>query len=692
MKIEWGDSLFLIYTGIKCVYNVYLLDRMSSKKPRGSVLPQIQRESDGDGDMRRRKNQGGEAAPVDPIDLVSTISGFEEVLDEIQRRSGEKESNQEDIMIEASRLNDGIKGLKQRMYLEKISDRDGSLTRRIKKLEDILLRQYGLKFENLDPQTEHTKFAASYILSFWDTLKSSEYYDLSEPEQGRLQKILQEVLPVEAIRYLQSLNPGLPMDLLEDKVNKELSVKMRYLLDNAKNDMTAYFGINSMTGALDCLDWEEYSQLPETDEKLRLLKLAIQTSIKTSLQKTTFAENLSSIVQTALYKPVKALTAVGSAAVFGATATSFVPVLTVAGSAVGDAAAALVSNPQFVEVIKTMTSNPKSTFAFVTYVITNAPTLLDGLYLHFGINRDGPEGQRLRSLVDRMNEDYMAYRERDFVGPIPASILTFHDALLSMYSLVYRTIYRQSGELGNAFRTIFRAPGAALEFCKSVKEKIGDGFQNFVQFLRDPDQPLSDERHAWFHDNFRAALFLHEDLSETEEARARLVSLSVSDRREYEIFQARLDRLMAADAAENPELYNQMSDTLEAQTDSLPFTADDMEKFERTVPAHHDPAQTIFDPHGTPLESNPEPKTFGEADMLHAFRGAVLRGDMGSSMPAAAPKKGKGGEGNGGVAKRKGGGKRTARRKATTKKQKSKKNKRQSRRKVRRSSSRRSRK
>lgn len=622
-----------------------------------------------------------------------SISSFERVLDEIQRRRGEKESNQEDIMSEASMLNDEIKGLKQRMFLEDISDLDGSLMRRIKKLEEILLEQYGLKFENLDPQTENTKFAASYILSVWDTLKSSEYSKLSETEQGRLQKILQEVLPVEAIGYLQSLNPGLPGELLEAKVNEELSVKIRYLLDNAKNDMTAYFGVDRTTGTLNCLDWEEYSHLPETDEKLRLLKLAIQTSIKTSLQKTTFAENLSSIVQTALHKPVKALTTLGSAAVFGATARSFVPVLSAAGSAVGNSAYALVTNPQFVEVIKTMTSNPKSTIAFVTYVINNAPTLLDGLYLHFGINRDGPEGQQLRSLVHRMNDDYIAYSERRFVGPIPASILTFHDALLSMYSLVYRTIYRQSGELGNAFRTIFRAPGAAFEFCKSVKDKIGDGFQNFVQFLRDPDQPLSDERHAWFHDNFRAALSLHADLSETVEARARLASLSLSDRREHEIFQARLERFEAADAAEHPEFYSDISETQMAVTDSQPLTVEEMGAFERTVPPRPDLALPIYDAYGQLLESNSLPETVDHADRLYKLKRDMLKGATVSSMsakPDSANQKKGGVEGKKGKGKK--GGKRTARRKATTKKQKSKKNKRQSRRKSRRSSSRRSRK
>jgi len=666
MKIEWGDSLFLIYTGIKCVYNVYLLDRMSSKK-----------------------RKGGEAAPVDPIDFVSAISAFENVLDQIQANRVQKSANEREQYEQASQLNQEINGLKVRMFQEGIRDPGGKLMDRIDRLEKRLKDDYGLQFENIDPQDENTIFAASYLLSLWDCQKSLEYSQLPKPEKARLETILQEVLPVEAVRYLEELSSTLPMQLKQQKVNEELTKKMGILLANARKDMTAYFGVTETADSrtLNCLNWEEYEREPENDERLRLLRMAIHTSCRASLEETTFAENLSGIIQLAIHKPLKAFAAVGSSALAVTSAASFSPLVANAVGAASGAVGSVVTPAAFLDAIKVMAQNPGTTTASAYYLINQAPLLISGFFEHFGIEQDGPEGQEIRQLFDRMNADFLAYQKRGFVGPIPDSILNFNDALLSVYSLLSRTLYDQSAVAASGVRAIFKAPATFARFCKSTMDRIGMGFQSLAQFLRNNDDPLSSERRARFHDIFRDVLRRDSSgLSDTEEARARLVSLSLSDDREFMLFEARLDRHMAADARAHAAMYRDQPQTQMATTESPPHAAEFLAELEKTVPAQKDQDRQIDDEYGIPLERNPEPKTVNEGDRFLRFKEDVIMRDTVNANKTKVR------NGSGGVAKRKSGGKRTARRKATTKKQKSKKNRRQSRRKVRRSSSRRSRK
>ena len=619
---------------------------------------------------RRSEPNPKKATPPDDEDTTE-IEKFNRLLDDIsrssddkQRRDADRENGLRDLLHELQELKGRIEG---EGFSQSVKDK---MRIKIRDLERKLTDKYQARMETKDPSLDDSQEGAKYVLSLWTSLESSEYSELNEPDKQKLELILQHFLPEEARTYFTRLYPQLPQQLQDQQVREQLARNLAYLLNLARDDMTCYFGINTESKSLDCKTLDEYTGMNPVDPEIVLLKLALKISVETSLKKVSIFDSMSSIIQTAMAKPLKASAAALSAVVVATVGPSIAPLFTTAGTAVVSGFTAAGSSPLTAEVMKHAMNNPGSSAAFVNYVMQMSPALLENLKNYFGIDQD-----EIRSLVDRMNADYADYRRRGFVGPIPHSILSFYDALVYLYSFTAGAIYSQAGFLSDSIRSIFRVPAKVVQLCKRSGDEICKGFQTLATFIRGDTGPVPFERRIMYHDRFREAVValdaVYPGVSESEEATKRLMVLAKSDTRKNTVFEANVVRFDAEDTTKYPYMHKTLSDTQTGFDGSLSPQRNNptyLAELGSAAAPNTRPSLDIHGPHGDLMESNQEDPTAtaGDGLFVHEFKNAVAQGSRGSNR----------------------GGKRTRRRKGVAKKQKSKKNKRQSRRKARRSSSR----
>ena len=618
--------------------------------------------------MIRPRPPRSRTPPSDDEDPKDKFDRFNSLLDEISHRSDAKQRNDADRDNMLRELQGELQALRVRLEREGFSQSvKEKMTKKIRDLERKLTDQYQARMETKDPSLDDSQEAAKYVLSLWTSLESSEYSVLHEQDKPKLELILQHFLPEEARTYFTRLYPHLPQQLQDQQVNQELARKLAYLLNLARDDMACYFGINTENDRLDCKTLVEYTGMNPVDPEIVLLKLALKISVETSLQKVSIFDSVSSMIQTAMANPVKAGAAVLSAGVVVTAGPSIAPLFTTAVTSAASGFTAASSSPITAEVMKQVMNHPGSSAAFVNYVIQMSPALLENLKNYFGIDQN-----QIRSLVDRMNVDYVDYERRGFVGPIPHSILSFYDALVYLYSFTAGAIHSQAGYLSDSIRSIFRVPAKVVQFCKRSGDEICKGFQKLATFIRGDTGPVPFERRIMYHDRLRQAVdALDPGVSESEEAKKRLIVLAKSDSRKFTVFEAKVVAFDAEDKMKYPYMHRLLSDTQTASYGAVSperTNSGYLAELDSAAAPNTRPSLDIRGPDGDLMESNQEglTATAGDARFVHEFKNAVAQGSRGSNR----------------------GGKRTRRRKATTKKQKSKKNKRQSRRKSRRSSSR----
>lgn len=603
------------------------------------------------------------------LNIEREIDKLNRLFDTIQAASISRQVTEEDRKERVQRISIGILELKNRLFLEGMTDRGQRLLKKIDELKRQLIEQFGIKFEHVEPEYETTLAAARNVLEVWEDLGDSEFSKLDEVEQAKLERIIQHYLPDAATIFLQTLYPTLPDRLKDDKVREILSANISFFMANARCDLPRVLGVTKLR-KLKCGTLEYYSQLDPTSDDFKILTTAIRSSIQCSNTKLNFADTISSIIETAVDHPYRLFKIIAGSATVVAASSSIAPVATVVGVAAGDAFAAAAANPQILAAIQTMCRNPASTGAGLYYVVQNAKSLLTSLNTQFGIDPGHPARREIQTLFNRIDRDWMQYQQAGFVGPVPDSILNFYDAYLTLFSFVKKTCWNEAHNFSQFARVVFKVPKAVSDFCCRAVEAIGDRFNQFERWMR-PAGEQTKQRMRLFHDTFRK-IAISELTSSTALDRA-FASLAESDDRPI-LFEVSLERWKGIDAVEFPENYAPISETLQEvwDEDSPPRDDNALNEEINALPYDQDEMHVLTDDHGVVIgqRSAQPPVNDGQGPPLHKTLSRIRSGQLKASD--------------------KGGSRR--RRKATTKKQKSKKNKRQSRRKVRRSSSRRSRK